>query len=292
MLQLKEESTQAQRAHQLLGYPSSCDLKSGSQFLHPLSTLHPRGYSLANIRGAADKSSNNGLATHAASRDNKVELPCWQVLIARRLLLEPSRQTNGGLQAPRPVASDSRGLAHSWWATYLQSSIRFHPKGCLALSSRDVDDLSVGTGRCGIPSVCVDSYSFEPRTDAEWKIHDLDKLSLVRICRPTRDSSFCASDGCGVTMYHFQVNSLHSMFGRVDRFLTDFSPHISPWHASASCQRTATPLTPHSRLSRRRRSRRRLIALFILSSRPWGRQPRRSTRRPPRTRSSHPTTRA
>jgi len=54
----------------------------------------------------------------------------------------------------------------------LQSSIRFHPKARLALNSRDVDDLSVGTGRCGVSLVCLDSYSFEPRADAEWKIHD------------------------------------------------------------------------------------------------------------------------
>jgi len=74
----------------------------------------------------------------------------------------------------------------------------------------------------------------------------------------------------------------------VDRFIIDLSPHFPPWHASASCPRTATPLTPHSRLSRRRRSRRRLIALFILRLRPWGKQPRRSTRRRPRTQSSHP----
>jgi hypothetical protein len=82
----------------------------------------------------------------------------------------------------------------------------------------------------------------------------------------------------------------------VDRFLIDLSPRFPPWHASASCPWVATQLTPHSRLSRlsrrrrsrRRRSRRRLIALFILRLRLWGRQPRRATRRRPRTRSSHP----
>jgi hypothetical protein len=52
MLQLKEESTQAQWTRQLLGHPSSGDLKPGSQFLHPLSTLRPRGCSFANIRTA------------------------------------------------------------------------------------------------------------------------------------------------------------------------------------------------------------------------------------------------
>jgi len=72
------------------------------------------------------------------------------------------------------------------------------------------------------------------------------------------------------------------------RILADFSPHFPPLHLNASCPRTATPLTPHLRLSRRRRSRRRPIALFILRLRPWGRQPRRSTRRRTRTRSSHP----
>jgi hypothetical protein len=52
-LQLKEESTQAQWARQLLGHPSSCELKSGSQNdSSPLSPLRPRGCSFAIIRTA------------------------------------------------------------------------------------------------------------------------------------------------------------------------------------------------------------------------------------------------
>jgi hypothetical protein len=108
--------------------------------------------------------------------------------------------------------------------TCLQSPIQFHPKGRL-----DVDDLSVGTGRCGGPSVCVDSYSFEPRADAEWQIHDghhlgvdaaavvmrvnrvLDELSLVRyVTARTERRNISISTAlfalCGVTMNPFQIN--------------------------------------------------------------------------------------
>jgi hypothetical protein len=71
----------------------------------------------------------------------------------------------------------------------------------------------------------VDSYSFEPQADAEVDAaavvklvnRVLDELSLVRyvtqlelnggIFQSTRNSSLSASDGCGVTMHHFQVNS-------------------------------------------------------------------------------------
>jgi hypothetical protein len=102
-------------------------------------------------------------------------------------------------------------------------------------STHATSTISLGTGRCGVPSVCVDSYSFEPRADAESIIHDghhlgvdaaavvelqtsqscstifrwsgMSQLKLnVGIFRPSRDPSLCASDGCGVTMYHFQVN--------------------------------------------------------------------------------------
>jgi len=152
-----------------------------------------------------EESSKNEMVTYSASDNTKSEhimlaaaARTTQTLAARAI----RRQTNVGLQASRPVASESRGLARSWsarrrcgrvrvaWVLGLcvQSSVMSdndqfttpecakptcnHPFDSIqradSHSTHATSTISVGTGRCGVPSVCVESYSFEPRADAEW----------------------------------------------------------------------------------------------------------------------------
>jgi hypothetical protein len=94
--------------------------------------------------GRREKSSNNGMVTLWASGNTESEHAMLaaaalttQTLAARAI----SRQTNGGLQASRLVASESRGLAHSWWSAAV---VRLVLAAC-ALSV----GIDVGAGKSG-----------------------------------------------------------------------------------------------------------------------------------------------
>jgi hypothetical protein len=113
-------------------------------FVLSLDTL--RGCSFANIRGAAarEESSKNEMVTHSASDNTKsghamlaAAARMTQTLAARAI----RRQTNGGLLASRPVASESRRLAHSWWAA---AAVRLDLAACTLLVGN-----SVGAGESG-----------------------------------------------------------------------------------------------------------------------------------------------
>jgi hypothetical protein len=101
---------------------------------------------LAKMRAAAfvQESSKNEMVTHSASDNTSSEhvmlaadVRTTQTLAARAI----SRQTNGGLQASPPIASESRGLAHSWWAA---AAVRLGMAACALLVGN-----GVGAGESG-----------------------------------------------------------------------------------------------------------------------------------------------
>jgi hypothetical protein len=97
-----------------------------------------------------EESSKNEMVIHSTSDNTKSEHAMLaaadrttQTLAARAI----SRQTNGGLQASRSVASESRSLAHSWWAA---AAGRLGLAACALLVGYDVGAVESGQRGCWV----------------------------------------------------------------------------------------------------------------------------------------------